>query len=46
MARCLPAMGAMGVPIEKHHHEVASAQHELGIKFCPIIKAADIGADL
>ena len=23
----LAAMGAMGVPIEKHHHEVASAQH-------------------
>ena len=37
----LAAMGAMGVPIEKHHHEVASAQHELGIKFSPIIKAAD-----
>ena len=37
----LAAMGAMGVPIEKHHHEVASAQHELGIKFCPLIKAAD-----
>jgi glutamine synthetase len=37
----LAAMGAMGVPIEKHHHEVASAQHELGIKFAPIIKAAD-----
>jgi glutamine synthetase len=37
----LAAMGSMGVPIEKHHHEVASAQHELGIKFSPIIKAAD-----
>ena len=37
----LEAMGAMGVPIEKHHHEVASAQHELGIKFAPLIKAAD-----
>ena len=37
----LAAMGAMGVPIEKHHHEVASAQHELGIRFAPIIKAAD-----
>jgi glutamine synthetase len=37
----LAAMGAMGVPIEKHHHEVASAQHELGIRFSPIIKAAD-----
>jgi glutamine synthetase len=37
----LAAMGAMGVPIEKHHHEVASAQHELGMKFAPLIKAAD-----
>jgi glutamine synthetase len=37
----LGAMGAMGVPVEKHHHEVGSAQHELGIKFSPIIKAAD-----
>jgi len=37
----LAAMGAMGVPIEKHHHEVASAQHELGMKFSPIISAAD-----
>jgi glutamine synthetase len=37
----LAAMGAMGVPIEKHHHEVASAQHELGMKFAPIISAAD-----
>ena len=37
----LAAMGSMGVPIEKHHHEVASAQHELGIKFAPIIAAAD-----
>src|SRR6186713_1945790 len=37
----LAAMASMGVTVEKHHHEVASAQHELGIKFCPIIKAAD-----
>jgi len=37
----LAAMGAMGVPIEKHHHEVASGQHELGMKFAPLIKAAD-----
>jgi len=37
----LEAMGAMGVTIEKHHHEVASAQHELGIKFAPMIKSAD-----
>jgi glutamine synthetase len=37
----LEAMGTMGVIIEKHHHEVASAQHELGIKFQPMIKSAD-----
>jgi len=37
----LEAMGAMGVIIEKHHHEVASAQHELGIKFKPMIQSAD-----
>ncbi|MCD7061088.1 type I glutamate--ammonia ligase [Pelagibacterium xiamenense] len=37
----LEAMAAMGVVVEKHHHEVASAQHELGIKFAPIIAAAD-----
>ena len=37
----LQAMGAMGVIIEKHHHEVASAQHELGMKFKPMIKSAD-----
>jgi len=37
----LAAMADMGVVIEKHHHEVASAQHELGIKFQPMIKSAD-----
>jgi len=37
----LSVMGEMGVIIEKHHHEVASAQHELGIKFQPIIASAD-----
>ena len=31
----------MGVPVEKHHHEVASAQHELGIKFDTMVKCAD-----
>jgi glutamine synthetase len=29
------------VKVEKHHHEVAAAQHELGIKFETLIKAAD-----
>lgn len=37
----LSVMGDMGVIIEKHHHEVASAQHELGMKFEPIINSAD-----
>src|SRR5690606_41995367 len=37
----LEAMGSMGVIIEKHHHEAASAQHELGIKFKPMIQSAD-----
>ena len=31
----------MGVAVEKHHHEVAAAQHELGIKFGPMITMAD-----
>src|SRR5688500_8036478 len=40
-AEMLAAMVAMGVPTERHHHAVASAQHGLGITFSPIIKAAD-----
>src|SRR6478672_7926128 len=31
----------MGVTTEKHHHEVGAAQHELGIKFGPLVKTAD-----
>jgi glutamine synthetase len=35
-------MAELGIPIEKHHHEVAGAgQHELGIKFAELIQAAD-----
>nr|YP_009530506.1 glutamine synthetase, glutamate--ammonia ligase [Paulinella micropora]AXY63195.1 glutamine synthetase, glutamate--ammonia ligase [Paulinella micropora] len=37
----LLTMGSLGVPIEKQHHEVATAQHELGIKFAELIAAAD-----
>ncbi|MAR05690.1 MAG: type I glutamate--ammonia ligase [Cyanobium sp. NAT70] len=38
----LSTMGSLGVPIEKHHHEVAGAgQHELGMKFAQLIEAAD-----
>ena len=31
----------LGVTTEKHHHEVASAQHELGIKFNSLVTTAD-----
>ena len=37
----LAAMAAMGAQVEKHHHEVASAQHELGLKFGPLTQMAD-----
>ena len=37
----LAAMAKMGVKVEKHHHEVASAQHELGMKFSPLMQMAD-----
>ena len=37
----LSVMAEMGVVVEKHHHEVASAQHELGIKFGPMVTLAD-----
>src|SRR5215831_10996994 len=37
----LSVMAEMGVTVEKHHHEVASAQHELGIKFGPMVQLAD-----
>ncbi|CAA7616517.1 MULTISPECIES: type I glutamate--ammonia ligase [Magnetospirillum] len=40
-AEMLTIMGEMGLPIEKHHHEVAASQHELGIKFGSLIEAAD-----
>ncbi len=38
----LLTMGECGVPIEKHHHEVATGgQNELGIKFATLVEAAD-----
>ena len=42
----LGAMARMGCKVEKHHHEVASAQHELGLKFSPLTIMADQHADL
>jgi len=37
----LSSMASMGVKVEKHHHEVASAQHELGMKFDTLVLMAD-----
>src|SRR4030095_8772757 len=37
----LTVMTEMGVRVEKHHHEVAAAQHELGIKFDALTRNAD-----
>ena len=40
-AEMLSTMGEMGLTIEKHHHEVAQSQHELGFKFGPLTAMAD-----
>jgi glutamine synthetase len=37
----LTVMREMGVTTEKHHHEVAPAQHELGMKFDTLVSIAD-----
>ncbi|HKR89680.1 MAG TPA: type I glutamate--ammonia ligase [Phenylobacterium sp.] len=37
----LAVMGELGMQPEKHHHEVAPAQHELGLKFAELITMAD-----
>src|SRR5512135_1685312 len=40
-AEMLSTMADMGVTVEKHHHEVAPSQHELGIKFGTLVRCAD-----
>ena len=40
-AEMITVMAATGVPVEKHHHEVASSQHELGILFSTLVECAD-----
>ncbi len=40
-AEMCSVMSVMGVPVEKHHHEVAPAQCELGIMFSPLVDSAD-----
>jgi len=37
----LSVMGELGMQPEKHHHEVAPAQHELGLKFSDLLTMAD-----
>jgi glutamine synthetase len=37
----LTVLSDMGVTVEKHHHEVAAAQHELGVKFDTLVRNAD-----
>lgn len=40
-AEMLSVLAGMGVPVEKHHHEVAPSQHELGVKFTTLVTGAD-----
>jgi len=40
-AEMVTVMADMGVEVEKHHHEVAPSQHELGIKFSTLVRCAD-----
>lgn len=37
----LSVMTKMGVTVEKHHHEVAAAQHELGLKYDTLTREGD-----
>ena len=37
----LTVMADLGLDVEKHHHEVAPAQHELGLKFSDLLTMAD-----
>jgi len=37
----LTVMAEMGIKVEKHHHEVAAAQHELGMMFDTMTRNAD-----
>ena len=40
-AEMLSMIAEMGVAVEKHHHEVAPSQHELGIKFDTLVRCGD-----
>jgi glutamine synthetase len=40
-AEMVSTMLEMGLPCDKHHHEVAAAQHELGLTFGKLTETAD-----
>jgi glutamine synthetase len=40
-AEMVSTMIEMGLPCDKHHHEVAAAQHELGLTFGTLVETAD-----
>ncbi|MCG8544605.1 MAG: type I glutamate--ammonia ligase, partial [Alphaproteobacteria bacterium] len=40
-AEMVTIMTEMGLAMEKHHHEVAPSQHELGLKFNTLLRTAD-----
>ena len=41
-AEMCAVMKEMGVEVEKHHHEVAPSQHEIGVKFGTLLDTADM----
>lgn len=41
-AEMLSLLGEIGMPVEKHHHEVAPAQCELGVSYRALTDAADM----
>ncbi|TXC68253.1 type I glutamate--ammonia ligase [Sphingorhabdus soli] len=40
-AEMVSTMAEMGLPMDKHHHEVAPAQHELGLTYGTLTQTAD-----
>ncbi|GGD57038.1 type I glutamate--ammonia ligase [Erythrobacter arachoides] len=40
-AEMVSTMLEMGLPCDKHHHEVAAAQHELGLTYGTLVQTAD-----
>ncbi len=40
-AEMVTVMKEMGLDMDKHHHEVAPSQHELGLTYAPLVKSAD-----